>query len=32
MTDNKRATAPGTHSAKTGNLNLTQLRDNNFLK
>lgn len=31
-TDTKRAFAPGTPSAKTGNLNLTQLHDNNFLK
>lgn len=32
MTDKKTALAPATHSAKTGNLNLTQLRGNNFLK
>lgn len=31
-TDKKKAFAPGTHPAKTGNLNLTQLCDNNFLK
>lgn len=30
-TDMKAAFAPGTHSAKTGNLNLTQLCDNNLL-
>lgn len=32
MTDKKRAFAPGTPSAETDHLNLTQLRDNNFLR